>query len=249
MTPKLLFSILLLCIFFACKHKIEEQNIPIDYEASNFPSPTIFACETGPRISLNSPEIGQFNRYIAFKSMNDSINHQYGMVYLPDTLIVEIVGHDDTGFVFKEYFTAGSDPTKISPNSFSFENEAKTWHGYADLQDTFYITQPGIYSPTNSLLFFGRHPNLSLSKVNFNFQKIRGWSIDQFPIIAVDKMYYAENTLIRGLFYPHLNIFVQNKSAQLDVPGALYFYDHNCTMVRTVQLGEFGLRIGFDLIQ
>ncbi|HFA48691.1 MAG TPA: hypothetical protein ENJ95_06720 [Bacteroidetes bacterium] len=148
--------------------------------------------------------------------------------YLPDTLVVEIIGEDEHGFLVKEYLTEGSDISLFQsyfvPDS-SYQYYLKIEDGFLhffDFEDEFYI---------KSSLFWGWEDSLDL---NLFAQEVDivGWKTT-FPYCECEQMGYDPSFDLLGITYDDLNISIRNTDMQMDLPGTTFMYSNNYGMIRS----------------
>ncbi len=175
--------------------------------------------------------VGQKSTYVLLEGRqyhNDTILDDFN--YLPDTLVAEIIGKDENGFLVYEYLTEGSAesplPDHLTPD-FSFQYYLKAEGDYLyffDLDDDNYL---------NSSLFWGWEDSLDL---NLFVQKvdIEGWKTT-LPYCECEQMGYDPSFELFGITYEDMNISIRNKEMQADGPGTTYMYSRKYGMVRSSQ--------------
>lgn len=220
---------------FACRH---EPN-PFDGAKTD--------CETANRIQFANPKIGQLNRYLMYQAegylLEDS--HQ-NFQYLPDTLLLEVVGEDSEGFIFREFFTAGSKPLSDWQIFVNYESDAINWHGKVE-QDFFQVKTGEFYHQKSRFLFF-TDPRLPLKKITENKTSIEGWKT-KLKYCECDETAFAENFEQFGVYFPHLNIVKNDSWMQVDGPGTTYIFDPACTMAKILHVDWWTQKgYGFDLL-
>ncbi len=217
---------------------ITSSCVRISDSSAAFVKPNIF----------NTLKVGQKNKYIRFLGQEYWDRSSEDIVYLTDTLIVEITGK--TG---GEYIVSA----ELTPNSYSMD-KLRT-RGYMDYwvrdsvgtfrikeeNDTLYIINVG-FQP----ILFALEP-FQLPLKYFQNQEIRiiGWK----PSLAVCSCSYYG--FVRGFVspiseYSYLNIWVDERPMSYDGFGTLCLYSKAAGVVRYTSVTAWGFHgSGWELLE
>lgn len=208
--------------------------------------------ETSPQVFNDNPimycglAVGQKSAYVMLEGrqyFNNTVNDDFN--YLNDTLIVEIIGEDDNGFLVEEYFTENSEPLPM--NYYSYQDS--TYQYYLKIEnDSLHFYHPESEYIIFSHLFWHMDGKIDLSEFDNQEVEILGWKTS-LSYCECDQKGFVTDYEQFGTTYDLLNVFIHNSDMQFDGPGTTYIYSNLHGMVRTSHYGWWTQSgFGWDLL-
>lgn len=227
-----IIALAVICLLLSCKK--EELEIPSISPANS-------------AISFLHPAVGQQSLYVLFRGEDIKDDSNFAYEYLPDTLAAEIIAEDENGWLIKEYLTAGS-ASLNGDNNVAFADS--TWYYYLHSDNQrLTIRQWGDYYRTR--LFFleqNSTTGLSLQRIASPATEINGWK----TMLPFDEEYTAAMTTGFTMFeekYDHLNIIIENRPMQEDLPGHTHIFSLEKGLVRSAEYSDYdGRGYGWDAL-
>jgi len=198
-------------------------------------------------ITFADLKVGQKNSYLYLIGENYYDAKNIAFEYTADTLVHEIIGADENGFLVNEYLTPGSlvfdseDPyiyNAWDPYQFyiKIENDSVKFETHPDYAD--YGSKTYVYN------------NLTLPLTDFTEGEmaINGWKID-LSFCECNDMGFLTNYSLLGNNYDQLNVVIDNQSMVVDGSGMTYIYSESYGLVRYMTYGGFAISgRGWDLL-
>jgi len=202
--------------------------------------------DSGTHIRFNDMQIGQTSRYVLFKGEAYFEANNFNFTYLPDTLVLAIIGADANGYLVEEKLTPGSASLHGANHIY---NADSVYRYYLAIEnDT--VRQKAV--PGQSFWI----PNhltdnpfvLPLAQFTTPEVNIVGWKTDH----AYTESYWTATDpaySLFGYFYADLNILTDNRDMVLDGPGSWYAYSAENGIVKTASYSWWTQEgIGWDLL-
>jgi len=184
------------------------------------------------QIRFDQPEVGQQSRYVLFQgSRYADPQAPDAWTYRSDTLIVEIVGQDDAGFLLEERLSEGSHARSADTAYLPHPDTVYRYYMQVETDSVHFFAGEGPF--TVSHFFQGA---LDSRKLPLDFiagpkTAFSGWKTD-LPYCECYREAYAENSLILGQHYDHPNVIINNAATQHDALGFTYAYHLEGGLVR-----------------
>ncbi len=225
-----------------------------------------FACltacnknDTNPETSLNlgniisydALEVGQQSKYIFFIGNDYTDLQRSNFLYYTDTLIVEIIGNDENGFLVKEFLTEKSASRTGASNV-----------AFPEAEFFYYISQD--QEATNpTLKVTSKDSRLKTRLFQFSSQTSAEFSLEENEEMEVDIISWSTSQpLYDGTLeaftidfesmdkvYPRLNVFIDNRDIPFGAPGTANLYDKKYGLIRSIQYNASnGKGYGWDLL-
>ncbi|HMG90658.1 MAG TPA: hypothetical protein VK589_11385 [Chryseolinea sp.] len=215
---KLSLLVVLSILLTACSSDDPEKIIEKD------PDPLEGLPDKGA-IRFDEPEIGQRSHYIFFQASRDFITKEITVKYLPDTLVLAIVGKESNTWVIKEFLT--NSPKGGSWASVADEEIIR--HLSID-NDSAYFSKP-LNAYYFSFLFVGEARTIPLQPVT----DPAPLNPDCLPIFGIESTIWTQYTIDysqHGQTFSHLNDYFDYTPMATDGSGFMYAYGPSYGMVR-----------------
>jgi hypothetical protein len=199
------------------------------------------------KISFSNLQVGQESRYIYLIATNyinpDSLNFQY----LKDSLIVQVIGKNDSGYIIKEFISSNSEVFTGGKGPYYYDS-VYTYLIQINADSIYFLPinnkfRSHLIGPCNG-------KNFTLSKMNFTDQYINilGWKTD-LPYQESYRQGYTQNYELFGDKYDRLNIIVDNTQMIRDADGKTYVYSLKYGIVKTSEYNLWSdIGFGWDLL-
>lgn len=202
----------------------------------------------GNHIRLNDMAAGQISRYVLFRGESYYDPDNFSFEYLPDTLVLTVVGQDADGWLIEE---------KLAPGSASLngdgpvQNPEAVYQYYWKIQnDTLFLNPvpgPGQQWWVDTR-FTANEFALPLAPFTDPVTDIKGWKTThpytESYWTATDPAY-----ALFGIYYAGLNILTENTHMQVDGPGSWYAYTAANGIVKTASYSWWTQEgLGWDLL-
>ena len=216
----------------------EKQNAE---EALNF----------GNIINYENLEIGQSSKYIFFIGNDYSDLQRSNFLYYTDTLIVEIIGQDENGFLVKENLTQYS-ASRTGASNVPFP-ETEFYYYLSVIEEssepTLIVSSKDSRLKTRLFQFSSQTSASFLLGENEEMEiDIIGWSTSQ-PLYDGTLEAYTNNFESLEILYPRLNVFIDNRDIPFGAPGTANIYHKEYGLIRAIQYNASnGKGYGWDLL-
>ncbi len=190
-------------------------------------------------INFADLKIGQRSLYVRLHGYQygDSTSNSYSVT--PDTLVVTVIGRDETGFILEDHLTP------FSQRSLSqFDTTSSIYH-LAIVSDTVHVV--GYSHLFWSFYFGGYNSKLQISPLAERRFTLKGWKISGDPIISWLCSGYVLQATVCGRVYPRANVYVSHNVADasirpqssfyIPVYGATYIYSAEFGIIRSRFVG------------
>jgi hypothetical protein len=202
--------------------------------------------DNGP-IKFDNPQVGQRSFYVFFKASKNN-TQEVTFEYIPDTLVLAIVGKEADKWIINEFLAKGSD-SKTSENGAwsSLADSVITRHPEVKADSAFFSRPAGVYP--FSFVFVGESRTVPLLPVE-----------DPAPlnVNCMPKLEYASNLWMQytvnysqfGQTFQHLNNYFDYRPMGTDGLGFMYAYGPQYGLVRWTWVSYWSLdqANGWDLI-
>lgn len=187
------------------------------------------------RIRLDHLEVGQHSKYA--RGLSDYRPLSGSVSYTQDVMLVEIVDHDDTGYLVHESLV---NPPPDQPPKFLeyyLRIEENKLHA---------LPAPGPHSGSE-LFYFKNDYVLPLGKVTQPVLEVIGLQTTT-PTDAYTEAAVIDTELL-GETYPHLNAVVDSRDISVDGPVSTWLYSASQGIVRSTACGVETMRCAaWDLL-
>ncbi|OGU13356.1 MAG: hypothetical protein A2X61_14745 [Ignavibacteria bacterium GWB2_35_12] len=184
------------------------------------------------KISFSNLQVGQESKYIYLKGEDYRNPDSSKFRYYKDTLIVQVVDKNDSGYTIKEFLSPYSEVFNggIGPNYNSI-----IYYTVRIENDTIFFISDTYYLHSYLLGVYYMNPFI-LSANDFFDQYINifGWKTD-LPYKENYRQGYTENYELFSEMYDRLNIIVNNGPMARDGGGKTYVYSLKYGIVKTSQ--------------
>ncbi len=180
-----------------------------------------------PSIRFGAMEVGQKSRYLGLLGA-EYYSSLDSFFYTQDTLQLEIIGHDDNGYLVEETYRYAA---PVSP-LLEYEKDSIFRYYFQVVNNTLQVKQVGsTYIHSRIFGYLGGMQGLPLSDISSPKLEIGGWKTS-LNYCECHQIGYAEAYRLFGQLYPRLNILVENSPMALDGNGETYIYSKSNGIVR-----------------
>ena len=196
-------------------------------------------------INLSFLEIGQENRYVLLKGEDylDETNMEY--THTTDTLVIEVISEDETGFLVSERLTPGSASLN---GSFDVPFAESTFFYYL-INNGDKVTVQSTNERNRSRLFFTEDGD-GLPMMWFSEPKVQimGWKTN-LPYVQSYVEAKSENYTFAGKTYEQVNVLVDNRAMRNSGIGHTHIYAVDGSLLRSNRYSaQTGSGYGWDLL-
>lgn len=192
-------------------------------------------------------QVGQQNRYVLLKGENYFDAAQATFTYLDDTLVLEVISEDETGFLVSERLTEGSASLN---GAFNVAFAESTFFFYLILdEENNKIRIQSTNERNRSRLFFTPDGDgLPLFQFEEPVVEIVGWRTD-LPNAQSMIEARVNDYRINERSYPVANVLYDNRDMRVAGVGHTHVYDVNGGLIRSSRYSaQTGEGFGWDIL-
>lgn len=213
------------------------KDEPIDIQQDRF----------GNRLQFNNLEVGQMSKYVFFIGENYDQQGTNSYNYLNDTLVLEIVGEDEEGFLVREYLTPESESLHAASNV-AFPDAMILYYLDASSGELKLKSKEDRLITRLFQLSSANEGSYDLSEMNEFELKINGWTTSQ-PLYDGVLEGFTTNYRQLNLEFDNLNVLIDNRDVMLGGPGNTHVYSEKYGLVRATSYNaSTGKGFGWDLL-
>ncbi len=213
----------------------------------------LFSCKKDPvliieetKVNFENPKVGNFSHYVLLQGQNIRDREDQYFEYVFDTLRIEIVAIDESGYLIEESLTEGS-ASLNGENYVSFPTKIVSY--YLNISDEM-ISIKNLHPRIKSRLFFmpDEIEGLQIEKYEELEVEMESWKTS-LPFQTKFQLAYLENFELFGKMYEHLNVVINNNPMKDQLSGYTHIYSMKDGLVRSSSYSaQTGKGYGWDLL-
>ena len=192
-------------------------------------------------------QVGQQNRYVLLKGENYLDTENATFSYLNDTLVLEVISEDQTGFLVSERLTEGSASLNGEFNV-AFAESTFFFYLITDEENNKVRIQSTNERNRSRLFFTPDGDGLPLTQFEEPVVEIASWKTD-LPNVQSMIEARVNDLRINERSYPTANVLLDNRDMRVSGVGHTHIYDINGGLIRSSRYNaQTGEGFGWDIL-